>query len=171
VLNFGYILFVASITWLVLTGSRNNIYLWIFKQSLKLLLDFGIIKSLADQQYLNGTSYVVYHCIWPEMLSIVGCIDGTSHESYKPLVEDQVQFYSGYKRFHCFHTIVIITANNTFAYIRTGYLGHTNDQGCFHFMPNIGPGLALDFPPDAHILGDLSYANPYPILTQTRRYQ
>jgi hypothetical protein len=88
VLNFGYILFVASITWLVLTGSRNIIYLWIFKQSLKLLLDFGIIKSLADQQYLNGTSYVVYHCIWPEMLSIVGCIDGTSHESYRPLVED-----------------------------------------------------------------------------------
>ena len=109
--------------------------------------------------------------IWPDMPSIVACIDGTSHIIFRPNTEPQAEFYSGHRSFHCFHTVVIITNNNKFTYIGAGYLGHNNDQRCFNMMPEIGPGLDLDFPPDAYMLADMGYVNQYPIVAPYRQFE
>ena len=44
---------------------------------------------------------------WPEMPAVVGCIDGTSHEILMPMVENQAEFYSGHRKYHCYHTQVL----------------------------------------------------------------
>lgn len=106
--------------------------------------------------------------IFKDIPSAVGCIDGTSHRIYRPETEDQRQFYSGHRSYHCFHTVVVITATKHFAYIGSGFLGHCNDARCLSLMPSVGDGQELDFPPDRYLLADLGYSNRYPLITPYR---
>ena len=74
---------------------------------------------------------------WPKIPSALGAIDGTSHRILRPRSDDQTSVYSGHRHYHCFHTIIIITADRNLAYVGAGYLGHCNDQRCYNLMPNI----------------------------------
>ncbi|CAC5413927.1 unnamed protein product [Mytilus coruscus] len=74
-----------------------------------------------------------------EMPNLVGMIDGTSHEILIPSTEPQQDFYR--------------------------FLGHDNDANAYHRIGPIGPGDALDFPPQCYILADSIYPNGYPLVT------
>ncbi|CAC5385214.1 unnamed protein product [Mytilus coruscus] len=45
------------------------------------------------------------------------------------------------------------------------FLGHDNDANAYHRIGPIGPGDALDFPPQCYILADSIYPNGYPLVT------
>ena len=55
--------------------------------------------SQREWVYLGGN--------WPEIPAVVGCIDGTSHEILMPMVENQAEFNSGHRKYHCYHTQVL----------------------------------------------------------------
>ncbi|CAC5357895.1 unnamed protein product [Mytilus coruscus] len=102
---------------------------------------------------------------WPEMPNVVGMIDGTSHEILIPSTEPQQDFYSGHRKYHCIHTQVICDNDKNICYIHSGFLGHDNDANAYHRIGPIGPGDALDFPPQCYILADSIYPNEYPLVT------
>ncbi|CAC5418870.1 unnamed protein product [Mytilus coruscus] len=126
---------------------------------------------------------------WPEMPNVVGMIDGTSHEILIPSTKPQQDFYSVHRKYHCIHTQVVICATTNTVYITIsvieqtvnrqmrssgkecqinqlqGFLGHDNDANAYHRIGPIGPGDALDFPPQCYILADSIYPNGYPLVT------
>ena len=61
--------------------------------------------SQREWRYLRGN--------WPEMPAVVGRIDGTSHEILMPMVDNQAEFYSGHRKYHCFH-IQILHVNTSY---------------------------------------------------------
>ena len=52
---------------------------------------------------------------WTKINVCVGAIDGTSHEIYRPNVNQQQ--YSGHRYFHCLHTQVIVDNTGKIVYI------------------------------------------------------
>ena len=73
----------------------------------------------------------------------VGAIDGTSHEVYRPLVEDKEEFYTGYHGFYCLHSQDTITNDRKSVHIASGFLGHNSDAGCVLQMDPVGSNLTL----------------------------
>lgn len=102
---------------------------------------------------------------WPKLPDAVGAIDGTSHHIYRPNVEPQALYYSGHRRTHCIHTVIIIDNEKNLRYVRSGFLGHQNDAAIFNTFPQIGHQLALQFPQDCLLLGDKIFPNGYPLMT------
>jgi len=101
---------------------------------------------------------------WPELQDVVGCIDGTSHEIYRPC-ENQGLYFSGHRRYHCVHTQVVIDNELNIRYIESGFTGHNNDAQTFNMMTAMGNGLVLDIPRECYILGDCIYASRHPVIT------
>lgn len=87
------------------------------------------------------------------------------------MTEDQSDFYSGYGKYHCFSTQIIVDNERNIVYIHSGFLGHMNDAGQYGMLPEIGPNGALPFPPECYLLADGGYANGYPLVTPFRRNQ
>jgi len=106
---------------------------------------------------------------WTKLPDAVGAIDGTSHEIYIPQTEPQELYYSGYRHFHCMHTIMIVDNNRILRYVRSGFLGHQNDAQIFNMLPKIGPNEELPFPDNCLLLGDKIFSNNYPIMTPYKR--
>ncbi|VDI80370.1 Hypothetical predicted protein [Mytilus galloprovincialis] len=102
---------------------------------------------------------------WSEMPNVLASIDGTSHEILIPSTEPQEEFYSGHRKYHCFHTQVIIDNEKNICYIHGGFLGHDNDAFAYQQIKPIGPGLELDFPNNCFILADSIYPNNIPLVT------
>jgi hypothetical protein len=99
---------------------------------------------------------------WNKIPVAVGAIDGTSHEIYRPK-EDQEQFYSGYRSFHCIHTQIVIDNTGQIRHVESGFLGHQNDAQQFMLMQQIGG--QLPFPDNCVLLGDKIYPNRHPVMT------
>lgn len=100
---------------------------------------------------------------WDKIPCAVGSIDGTSHEIYRPGVEPQEPFYSGYRHYHTLHTQVIVDIEGVVVYVESRFLGHMNDAQQHALMLQVGTDL--EFPPECNLLGDTIYPNRYPILT------
>lgn len=109
--------------------------------------------------------------VWSDLPDAVAAIDGTSHAIYRPGVEPQEQYYSGHRHTHCIHTIVIVDNQGMLRHVSSGFLGHQNDAQSFNYLPNIGPGMELDFPGNCLILGDKIFSNRYPVMTPYTRQQ
>ena len=45
---------------------------------------------------------------WEEFPNVVGTIDTTPHEIYRPLIEQQRPFYGGYRHYHCMNTQLVM---------------------------------------------------------------
>ena len=45
---------------------------------------------------------------WEEFPNVVGAIDSTPHEIYRPLIEPQRPFYSSYQHYHCMNTQLVM---------------------------------------------------------------
>jgi DDE superfamily endonuclease/Helix-turn-helix of DDE superfamily endonuclease len=99
---------------------------------------------------------------WRRIPMAVGAIDGTSHEIYRP-VQNQEQFYSGHRHFHCMHSQIVIDNTGLIRHTSTGFLGHLNDAQQYRLMPQIGN--ELPFPQECVLLADKIYANGYPLMT------
>ena len=109
---------------------------------------------------------------WPYIYipSAVCAIDATSHLVYRPLVGQQ-EFYSGHRHIHCIHTQIIIDTNKNIRYIKSGFVGHSNDAQTYQRMDNIGPGADLDFPDGCYLLADKAYPNRHPLMTPYKAAQ
>lgn len=103
--------------------------------------------------------------VWRELPDAVGAIDATSHRIYRPQTENQADYYSGHRHYHCLHTQIVIDYALTIRHISSGFLGRNNDAQTFRLMETIGPGQQLDFPRNAYLLGDMIYPSRHPIVT------
>ena len=105
---------------------------------------------------------------WDEFPNTVGAIDGTMTEVNIPQSEPQHEFYSGYGRYHCMSTQIIIDNTKKIRFLRSGFLGHCNDAQQYQLLPRIGDGEELQFPNDLNLLADSIYPNGHPLLTPFR---
>lgn len=64
---------------------------------------------------------------WPEFPSVVGAIDTTPHEIYRPLTEPQRPFYSGHRHYHCFNTQLVMDNMGHIRFLQAGFLGSMHD--------------------------------------------
>lgn len=108
---------------------------------------------------------------WPEFPNVVGAIDTTPHEIYRPLTEPQRPFYSGYRHYHCFNTQLMMDNMGHIWFLQAGFLGSMHDAVSFRPMEPIGPGHNLDFPPNAKLLADRGYPDGSPLMTPVRANQ
>ena len=108
---------------------------------------------------------------WEEFPNVVGVIDSTPHEIYRPLIEPQRPFYSGYRHYHCMNTQLMMDNEGHIRFVQAGFLGSTHDSVSFRLMEPIGPGRNLDLPPNAKLLADKAYPDGgslYILLTPVR---
>ena len=96
---------------------------------------------------------------WPKMNLAVLAIDGTSHGIYRQ-VQNQQQFYSGHRNYHCLHTQVIVDNEGMIRYAESGFLGHQNDAQTYR---QVGT-QDLPFAADCVLLAGKIYQNGHPIL-------
>ena len=108
---------------------------------------------------------------WPEFPNVVGAIDSTPHEIYRPLTDPQRPFYSGHRHYHCFNTQLVIDNNGHLRFVQTGFLGSTHDSTSYRLMTPIGPGQPLSLPPGAKLLADKAYPDGGSLLTAVRALQ
>ena len=119
--------------------------------------------SLAEWRGMIGN--------WPELPFVVGVIDATPHEIYRPLSEPQRLFYSGHRHYHCLNTQVIIDNEGNIRFLQAGFLGSTDDALSYRLMEQVGPGFNLDLPPNVRLLGDRGYPDDDCLLTPVRAGQ
>lgn len=119
--------------------------------------------NLAEWRNLMGN--------WPELPNAVGAIDATPHEIYCPLSEPQRPFYSGHRHYHCLNTQLVMDNEGHIRFLQAGFLGATHDATAYRLMQPIGPGLALDVPPGAKLLGDRGYPDGGVLVTPVRAGQ
>ena len=108
---------------------------------------------------------------WPEFPNVVGAIDSTPHQIYRPLSEAQRPFYSGHRHYHCMNTQLVIDNDGNIRFVQAGFLGSTHDATSYRLMEPIGPGLNLDIPPNASLLADRAYPDHGSLLTPIRAGQ
>ena len=108
---------------------------------------------------------------WEEFPNVVGAIDTTPHEIYRPLIEPQRPFYSGYRHHHCMNTQLVMDNERHIRFVQAGFLGSTHDAVSFRLMGPIGPGRNLDLPPNAKLLADKAYPEGGSLLTPVRANQ
>ena len=68
---------------------------------------------------------------------VVGAIDRTSHEIYRPSTKTQHLFYSGHRKYHAKHSQVIVDTYGKIRYTECGFMGHLNDAQQFTLMRRI----------------------------------
>ena len=98
---------------------------------------------------------------WEEFPYIVGAIDTTPHEIYRPLIAPQGPFYSGYRHYHCMNTQLVMDNEGHIRFVQAGFLGSTHDAASFRLIKPIGRGRNLDLPPNAKLLADIRMAGHY----------
>lgn len=103
---------------------------------------------------------------WPEFPNVVGAIDGSPHEIYRPLTEPQRLYYSGHRHYHCMNTQMIIDNEGHIRFLQSGFLGSTHDALSFRLMGPIGA-----LPPNAKMLADRGYPDGGLLLTPVRANQ
>ena len=108
---------------------------------------------------------------WEEFPNVVGAIDTTPHEIYRPLIEPQRPFYSGYRHYHCMNTQLVMDNEGHIRFVQAGFLGSTHDAVSFRLMEPIGPGRNLDLPPNAKLLADKAYPDGGSLLTPVKANQ
>ena len=108
---------------------------------------------------------------WSAFPNCVGLIDVTPHEIYRPLTEPQRSFYSGHRHYNALNTQLVCDNSGHIRFLQAGFLGSMNDAQTFRLMDQIGPGLALDVPPDVVFLADRGYPDIPPLLTPFRQNQ
>ena len=108
---------------------------------------------------------------WLSFPDAVGCIDGTSHEIYRPETEPQEFFYSGHIHYHLMNTQLIVDNIGNIVFLQAGFLGAMNDAGNYNMMERIGQGTHNDLPPDVVLLADKGYADVPPLMTPFRTAQ
>ncbi|CAG2230612.1 unnamed protein product [Mytilus edulis] len=156
-----------------ITSVQNRILLtliWLRQYPTYTLLSMSFGISIATVGLIIKKMWII---LWeicapnvrPEMPNVVGMIYGTSHEIRIPSKEPHQDFYSGNSKYHCIHSQVICDNDKKICYIHSGFLGHDNDANAYHRIGPIGPGDALDFPPQCYILAESIYPNGYPIVT------
>ena len=59
---------------------------------------------------------------WEEFPNVVGAIDTTPHEIYRPLIEPQRLFYSGYRRHHCMNAQLVMDNERHIRFVQVGFL-------------------------------------------------
>lgn len=123
------------------------------------------IRWLNDQEWANLMGN------WPEFPNVVGCIDSTPHEIYRPYTEPQRPFYSGHRHYHCFNTQLIIDNEGHLRFVQTGFLGSTHDSTSYRLMTPVGNGRQLSMPPGAKLLADQGYPDDDTLLTPVRPVQ
>ena len=62
---------------------------------------------------------------WEEFPNVVGAIDTTPHEIYRPLIEPQRPFYSGYRHYHFMNTQLVMDNEGHIRFVQAGFLGST----------------------------------------------
>lgn len=127
-----------------------------FLQSFTVLLQFcgDFMKArFLGQAWQSGMPYEALGLHSDE----VGCIDGTPHQIYRPEVEPQWKFYSGYRHYHLMNTQLIVDSLGNIVFLQAGSLGAMNDAGNFHLMERIGPGTNNDMPHGVVLLADKGY--------------
>ncbi|XP_028515131.1 uncharacterized protein LOC110239909 [Exaiptasia diaphana] len=108
---------------------------------------------------------------WPEFPHVVGAIDSTPHEIYRPITEPQRLFYSGHRHYHCIHTQLVIDNQGNLRFVQAGFLGSTHDATSYRLMTPIGPGRPLALPPGLKLLADKAYPDGGPLITTVRANQ
>ena len=108
---------------------------------------------------------------WKEFPNVVGAIDTRPHEIYRPLIEPQRPFYSGYWHYHCMNTQLVMDNEGHIRFVQAGFPGSTHDAVSFLLMEPIGPGCNLDLPPNAKLLADKAYPDGRSLLTPVRANQ
>lgn len=119
----------------------------------------------------NNQEWLTLMGNWQEFPNVVGAIDATPHEIYRPQTEPQRQFYSGHRHYHCFNTQVIVDNNGHLRYVHAGFLGSSHDAATFRLMAPIGHGQVLNLPQNAKLLADRAYPDGGPLLTPIRAQQ
>ena len=71
---------------------------------------------------------------WEEFPNVVGAIDTTPHEIYRPLIEPQRPFYSGYRHYHCMNTQLVMDNEGHIRFVQAGFLGSTHDAVSFNTL-------------------------------------
>ncbi|KXJ10950.1 hypothetical protein AC249_AIPGENE4796 [Exaiptasia diaphana] len=97
---------------------------------------------------------------WPEFPNVVGAIDSSPHEIYRPSTEPQRLYNSGHRHYHCMNTQMIIDNEGRIRFLQSGFLGSTHDALSFRL---IGPIGAL--PANAKLLADRGYPDGGFLLT------
>ncbi|KAK3106435.1 hypothetical protein FSP39_019847 [Pinctada imbricata] len=118
--------------------------------------------------YIKWASYNDWRTmrgVWPTLSSVVGAIDGTSGEIYRPQIVPQRLFYSGHRHYHAIHAQVVVDNSGLIRYIESGFPGHQNDAQQFHIMRSIGQNSEFSLPLDCFLLADKIYPNIHPLLT------
>ena len=115
--------------------------------------------SIAEWNRMQGE--------WRFFPDVVGCIDGTPHEIYRPQVEPQAQFYSGHRHYHVMNTQLIVDNQGNIVFLQAGFLGSMIDAGNFILMDRIGPGTGYDMPGGTVLLEDKGYGDFVPLLTHS----
>ena len=112
---------------------------------------------------------------WTDLHGIVGCIDGTSHAIYTctcmPGDGTQRLYYSGHRKYHCIHSVVIIDNEKRIRYIHSGFRGHLNDDNIYRELPQISPNGQLQFPGECWLLADSIYPYQHPLITPFKQNQ
>ena len=101
---------------------------------------------------------------WEEFPNVVGAIDTTPLENYRPLIEPQ-------RHYHCMNTQLVMDNEGHIRFVQAGFLGSTHDAVSFRLMEPIGPGRNLDLPPNAKLLADKAYTDGGSLLTLVRANQ
>ena len=76
---------------------------------------------------------------WSDLPGIVVCIDGTSHEIYMPGDGTQRLYYSGHRKYHCIHSVVIIA--NVAIWIMLAFIDNclkSHQMDSYYFQVNAG---------------------------------
>lgn len=119
----------------------------------------------------NNAEWINLMGNWHEFPNVVGSIDSTPHEIYRPHTEPQRLFYSGHRHYHCFNTQLVVDNNGHLRFVHAGFFGSTHDAASFRLMTPIGPGQPLSLPPGAKLLADKAYPGGGPLLTPVRAQQ
>ena len=139
-----------------------------------------IIHSVAPVLWRYFQNQVVWPSIvqwnalrgnWSSFPDAVGCIDGTPHRIYRPLVEPQEDFYSGHRHYHLMNTQLIVDNLGNIVFLQAGFLGALNDAGTYNLMERIGPGTNYAMPRNTVLLADRAYGDVCPLLTPFRAAQ
>lgn len=88
---------------------------------------------LRGRQSLSGIQCRVNGFFFPDA---VGCIDGTPHETYRPQVGPQAQFYSGHRHYHVMNIQLIVDNQGNIVFLQTGLSIFRLNELCRKFYSN-----------------------------------
>ena len=100
---------------------------------------------------------------WTKIESAVGAKDGTCHKIYRPIVEQQGEFYSGHRGFNAIHTTSCCRCSWTYKVHRE--LVSWAPERRAPIYVNAPNRDRPSIPADSFLLADKIHPNRHPILT------